>query len=468
MGKNGTIKNITAMTSNRPDGMVISRAILEYDFELEDSQVSLEGYEVEKRTILDAYVSADVCGKEPAASGSFVVLQLSEKDETASVKIDKGPGGLRGPGPGGPPKDGPKLPGKQPGGDSMAAEGPMAGGSIDAGGPPKDGPKGPGGPGGPGGPEGPGGPVGSAAELRPVAVSVKQKADIVGVNGELCKGSDIFRISNRSICPVADEFRQMKLGALKFNLFVPEEYDPSRKYPLVLFIHDAGPCGDDPMLALAQGNGGLIWASPEEQKKHPCFVLCPQIPRGIRLTDDDFVAHPEIETIKRMIDLLSEQYSIDMDRIYTTGQSQGCMASLELGIRYPEFFAGFLLVAGQWDPARSSVLWNQNIWILVSEGDKKALPGMNAITSAFEEKGAVIGRYRWDAKMDPQLLNEAAAKAASDSYRIRYTVFEGSSVVPPEKEVTPATNHVCTWPVAYGIEAVRDWLFTSRRENRQG
>ncbi|MCD8073894.1 MAG: hypothetical protein LUF27_02450 [Lachnospiraceae bacterium] len=462
MGKSGAIKNITAMTSNRPDGMVISRAILEYDFVLEGSQVSPEGYEVEKRTILDAYVSADECGKEPTQSGSFVVLQLSEKDETASVQIDKGPGGLRGPGPGGPPKDGPKLPGKQPGGDSMAVEGPMAGGSNDAGGPPKDGPKGPGGPGGPGG------PAGSAAELRPVAVSVKQKADIVGVNGEICKGSDIFRISNRSICPVADEFRQMKLGALKFNLFVPEEYDPSQKYPLVLFIHDAGPCGDDPMLALAQGNGGLIWASPEEQKKHPCFVLCPQIPRGIRLTDDDFVAHPEIETIKRMMDLLAEQYSIDMDRIYTTGQSQGCMASLELGIRYPEFFAGFLLVAGQWDPNRSSILWNQNIWILVSEGDKKALPGMNAITFAFEEKGAVIGRYRWDAKMDPQLLNKAAAKAASDSYRIRYTVFEGSSVVPPEKEITPATNHVCTWPVAYGIEAVRDWLFTSRRQNRQG
>ncbi|MCC8106220.1 MAG: hypothetical protein LIO99_09495 [Clostridiales bacterium] len=445
MGKNGTIRNITAMTSNRPDGMVISRAILEYDFEVVGSQVGPEKFEASPRTIVNAYVSADECGKEPAESGSYVVLQLSETDETASVQIDKGPGGLKGPGPGGPPKDGPKGPG----------------GPGEAGGPPKDGPKGPGGPGGPGG------PAGSAAELRPVEVSVKQKGDIFGVNGELCKGSDITRISNRRICPVADEFRQMKLGALKFNLFVPEGYDPAKKYPLVLFIHDAGPCGDDPMLALAQGNGGLIWASPEEQKKHPCFVLCPQIPRGIRLTDDDFVAHPEIETIRRMIDLLAEQYSIDMDRIYTTGQSQGCMASLELGIRYPEFFAGFLLVAGQWDPERSSVLWNQNIWILVSEGDKKALPGMNAITSAFEEKGALIGRYRWDAKMDPQLLNEAAAKAASDSYRIRYTVFEGSSVVPPEKEVTPATNHVCTWPVAYGIEAVRDWLFTSRRESGQ-
>ncbi len=439
MEKNGTIRNITAMTSNRPDGMVISRAILEYDFEVVGSQVSPDGYDVDQRTILNAYVSADACGKEPARFGNYVVLQLSEKDETASVQIDKGPGGLKGPGPGGPPKDGPGGPGE-------------------AGGPPKDGPKGPG---------GPGGPAGSAAELRPVEVSVKQKGDIFGVNGELCKGSDIFHISNKKLCPVADDFRQMKLGALKFNLFVPEGYDPAKKYPLVLFIHDAGPCGDNPMLALAQGNGGLIWASPEEQKKHPCFVLCPQIPRGIRLTDDDFVAHPEIETIKRMIDLLAGQYSIDMDRIYTTGQSQGCMASLELGIRYPEFFAGFLLVAGQWDPERSSVLWNQNIWILVSEGDKKALPGMNAITSAFEEKGAVIGRYRWNAKMDPQLLDEAAAKAASDSYRIRYTVFEGSSVVPAEKEVTPATNHVCTWPVAYSIEAVRDWLFTSHRESGQ-
>jgi len=40
---------------------------------------------------------------------------------------------------------------------------------------------------------------------------------------------------------------------LMYNLYVPQNYDPSKKYPLVLFIHDAGAVGDDPTTTLTQG-----------------------------------------------------------------------------------------------------------------------------------------------------------------------------------------------------------------------
>jgi poly(3-hydroxybutyrate) depolymerase len=40
---------------------------------------------------------------------------------------------------------------------------------------------------------------------------------------------------------------------------------------------------------------------------------------------------------------------IDKKRLYTTGQSAGCMRSISMDIKYPDLFAASLLVAGQGD-----------------------------------------------------------------------------------------------------------------------
>ena len=48
------------------------------------------------------------------------------------------------------------------------------------------------------------------------------------------------------------------------------------------------------------------------------------------------------------VNQISGQYTVDKNKIYTTGQSGGCMMSLALNIKYPELFAASFLVAGQW------------------------------------------------------------------------------------------------------------------------
>ena len=54
-------------------------------------------------------------------------------------------------------------------------------------------------------------------------------------------------------------------------------------------------------------------------------------------------------------------------------------------------------------------------------------------------------------------------EAAADDVQLRYTVFQGSSVVPEGRDDGPGANHVCTWPVAYELEGVKEWLFAQRR-----
>jgi len=64
---------------------------------------------------------------------------------------------------------------------------------------------------------------------------------------------------------------------MPYRLFRPC-VEPGRRYPLVLFLHGSGGSGTDNVMQLDRTNwfGGLVWALPEKQKRHPCFVVAPQ------------------------------------------------------------------------------------------------------------------------------------------------------------------------------------------------
>ena len=268
-------------------------------------------------------------------------------------------------------------------------------------------------------------------------------------------------VSDKAEEPIVEDFVQGEYAGIKYNLYSPKNMEPGRTYPLVMFIHDAGPCGPDHKITLSQGNGAIGFADPSWQDEHPCFVLAPQIDRGIYLTNDEFVCSEEIEDIKTMLDHVVESNPVDKKRIYTTGQSMGCMSSCELNIRYPDLFAASLLVAGQWSPEKMAACCpNGNFWILVSEGDFKAFPGMTAVTDAMEKAGSVVARYRWDGNICADSLTKLAQNAIMDKANVRFTVFNGSTVVPAGVEPSPVNNHMGTWPVVYSIRGLKEWLFS--------
>lgn len=272
--------------------------------------------------------------------------------------------------------------------------------------------------------------------------------------------------SEAAMEPVVEEFKHDKLNGMWYNLYIPE-LEEGKTYPLVLFIHDAGCCGPNPKTTLSQGNGAVSFADPKWQAEHPCFVLAPQVdkhPYG-PMTDDDFNVTPDFDRMKAVLDHVMARFPVDPKRVYTTGQSMGCMASCELNIRYPDLFAASLLVAGQWSPERmANSCAGNNFWILVSEGDTKAFPGMNAVTEAMEKAGAKVGRYRWDGKAPSEELSAKARMAMQEKVNVRYTVLEGDSVLPEGSPKFPGGHHVCTWPVVYKIDGLKEWLFSNAKE----
>jgi len=316
---------------------------------------------------------------------------------------------------------------------------------------------------GPGGgpPNGPGGPrrFSNGAKRIPARIAVTQVGEIATTKGKKYAAESVPVENSKTINLVVDDFVQRQFNDAKtgesvpYNLFVPKNYDKSKSYPLIIFIHDAGVLSTQTDTTLLQGLGAVIWATPSEQAKHPAFVLAPQFdrtPAGGSLTD---VTVDLIQSVAR-------EYNVDRKRIYTTGQSLGCTLSMEMMLKYPDLFAAAMLVAGQIeDTARTAGLAHQKFWMTVSEGDFIAFPTMNKSLPIMEAAGAKIARGRWSARLTGPELAEKDKKMLAQGTNILYTTFEKGTTFPPGQENSTGTEHMGTWKFAYLNEGIRDWLF---------
>lgn len=247
--------------------------------------------------------------------------------------------------------------------------------------------------------------------------------------------------------------------SMEYNLFVPENYDENKKYPLLLFIADGSTVNKGVTYPLKQGYGALVWATKEDQAKHPCFILVPQY-TTTTVTDHGNTSY-EVEMTLRLLESIIGQYSIDRNRLYTTGQSMGGMMSLYFNITHPDLFAASLFVACQWDATNMGHFVNDKFFYIVAAGDKKAPIGMEALKKVLLAKKANIATGEWSAKL-PQAEQEKHVQLVLDKgSNQNFVVFTEGSVMPEGKG---GMEHMWSFDYAYKLEGVRDWLFQQVKE----
>ena len=64
---------------------------------------------------------------------------------------------------------------------------------------------------------------------------------------------------------------------LPYQILFPANYNPSVKYPVVLFLHGSGERGDDNVAQMK--HGAQVFLNPENQAKFPAIVIFPQCSR---------------------------------------------------------------------------------------------------------------------------------------------------------------------------------------------
>ena len=157
------------------------------------------------------------------------------------------------------------------------------------------------------------------------------------------------------ISTLPSKFRQVEYTdsetglSVTYNLYLPDNYDESKKYPTVVFIADSSVANGNSEASLTQGLGALVWASNEWQSVNETIVINPTYPETILDDRNGYSTTEYVELTKRLIDDASTKYAVDTNRIYGTGQSMGCMTTLILASEYPDLYAACMFVDGQWD-----------------------------------------------------------------------------------------------------------------------
>lgn len=166
---------------------------------------------------------------------------------------------------------------------------------------------------------------------------------------------------------------------LPYRIMFPKDYDSTRKYPLVVFLHGAGERGNDNTRQLLHGGQ---WLVDNLREKHPVIVIVPQCPEddywakvkrevqpegsemAIKFTFyKDSTATSSLNLLMGLIRDWEKSGKIDTKRIYAGGLSMGGMGTYELITRMPGTFAAAFVICGavnlDWLTAhnRTTPLW---------------------------------------------------------------------------------------------------------------
>ncbi len=147
------------------------------------------------------------------------------------------------------------------------------------------------------------------------------------------------------------------INGMTYQVLLPANYDPSIKYPTVLYLHQLD-MGDDPSGLLAEVNPWFN--STTFRADYPAIIVMPLL---------DQTADPSGETINwggvstadsagednaiAALQQVQQQYSTDNSRIYVTGNSMGGIGTEDMVIKYNAYtgtegkiFAAALSLAG--------------------------------------------------------------------------------------------------------------------------
>lgn len=395
------IRNVTSVTEVFGTGQQITHIILEFNEKVVNSQLTKNTFTVSDRTVEKIYSNDRPERTDIVKDGRYVIIELNPKDNGASLRLE--------------------------GNDEVGFQ------------------------------------------MKKATSKITQKEDILFTNGKKLEKSIAILENNKIRNLIVENFKQFvykdpKTGtSVKYNLYIPKNYDKNKKYPLVLFMHDMGVLSEDTKTTLLQGNGAISFATPEEQARHEAFVLAPQYSRQV-VDDNGDITSDLDATVNLIRDYLLLKYSIDEKKLYATGQSMGGMMAIVMNYKYPELFAASYLVACQWDPKEVSTMAKNNLWITVSTGDVKAYPGMNAITSELIKRGAAVAKDTWRADYTDAQFLEGARKVIAQKSNIKYTTLEKGTNPYLPKDANPGSEHSGTWKVAYNIPGIKDWMFLQAKQ----
>ncbi len=227
-------------------------------------------------------------------------------------------------------------------------------------------------------------------------------------------------------------FTDAEGNVLPYRLLYPENYDASKKYPVLLFLHGAGERGSDNEAQLT--HGAKLFLKPGNRSSFPAIVVFPQCPAGNswssaltrvnRQTGErifDYNTPPSwpLTSAASIVQDLVKQGIADPKRISISGLSMGGFGTFEMVYRYPQLFAAAAPICGGGD--------------------------VNAYDKRVSKIPFWIFHGSEDAVVKPEFSRDMVAKLKQLKAEVRYTEY-------------PGVNHN-SWDNAFAEPDYLQWLF---------
>lgn len=170
---------------------------------------------------------------------------------------------------------------------------------------------------------------------------------------------------------------------LNYRILKPLNFDSTKKYPLVLFMHGSGERGNDNKAQLVHGS--TLFTTKENREKYNAFVVFPQCPANSYWANIDYTQKENglgfvfkegstpmkpLKLVMQLMDSLVTNPNIDTSKVYVSGLSMGGMATFELLYRRPGMFAAAIPICGGAHPATAKVYAKKTpVWVIHGADD---------------------------------------------------------------------------------------------------
>jgi predicted peptidase len=170
---------------------------------------------------------------------------------------------------------------------------------------------------------------------------------------------------------------------LRYRVLFPENYDRTRNYPLVLFLHGAGERGNYNERQLI--HGATLFENEENRRNYPAIVLFPQCPidefwapveriGNERIFPQRTKATKPMQLVERLVNHYQKNEAVDKRRMYIFGLSMGGMGTFDYICRHPRKFAAAIPICGGVNLNRLKKVRNMPIRIYHGSDDTAVSP----------------------------------------------------------------------------------------------
>ncbi|QDT40677.1 Alpha/beta hydrolase family protein [Gimesia alba] len=174
-------------------------------------------------------------------------------------------------------------------------------------------------------------------------------------------------------------------GEHRYVVFVPKNYSPEKKYPVILFLHGAGERGNDGLKQTQVGLGPIV---KQQASTFPFLVVFPQAENMKESLLGGWLANTDdSKRALKILDTVMKDYSVDSKQQILTGWSMGGYGAWSLAAADPLRWSAVAPIAGGGKTDWAAKLKEVPIWAFHGANDRAILPAesekmINAVKQA--------------------------------------------------------------------------------------